>query len=147
MKPLHEEQNVGESLPASIVLFDGECSFCNRSIQFIIRHDPGKRFQFASLHAPVAQQQLLQAGVRREHLPDSIVLLEQDRVYTKSTAALRIARRLSGLWPLAYVFLLVPPLLRDAVYDLVARNRYRWFGRQQTCLLPTPEIRERFLSE
>lgn len=138
---------MGVSHPLSVVLFDGDCSFCNRSVQFILRRDPGKRFQFAPLQSSIAQRLLQQAGRRREDLPDSIVLLEQDRLYTKSTAALRIARGLRGLWPLASVFLVFPAFLRDAVYDLIARNRYRWFGRQQTCLIPTPEIRERFLSE
>src|SRR5262245_53083141 len=110
------------SHPVSVVLFDGECILCHHSVRFILRRDPGKRFRFASLQSPVAKQLLQQAEVRQEDLPDSIVLLEQGRVFLRSTAALRIAWRMSGLWPLAAIFLIVPSFLRDAVYDLVARN-------------------------
>src|SRR5262249_37678946 len=86
------------ALPALLVLFDGECNLCNRSVQFILQHDPGKRFHFVSLQSPVARRLLLQAGHRQEDLPDSVVLVEQGRIYTRSTAALRIARQLGGFW-------------------------------------------------
>lgn len=131
----------------SVILFDGECSLCNRSVQFILRRDPARRFHFAALQSAVAQSLLRQAGQESHLLPDSVVLVEQGKVTIKSTAALRIARQLSGLWPLVAVFLVVPAFLRDGVYDLIARHRYRLFGKQNACMLPSPEMQGRFLSE
>ena len=132
---------------SSVVLFDGECNLCNHSVQFILRRDPARRFHFAALQSSAAQRLLRQSGQAPTLLPDSVVLVEQAKVYTKSTAALRIARRLSGLWPLAAVFLLVPAFLRDGVYDLIAQHRYRLFGKREACMLPSPELRGRFLNE
>ncbi len=136
-----------EAPVSSVVLFDGECNLCNHSVQFILRRDPARRFHFAALQSAAAQSLLRQAGQAPTLLPDSVVLVEQAKVYTKSAAALRIARRLRGLWPLAAVFLLVPAFLRDGVYDLIARHRYRLFGKREACMLPSPELRGRFLSE
>lgn len=130
----------------AVVLFDGECNLCNHSVQFILHRDPAGRFAFAALQSPVAHTLLQQAGQEPMQLPDSVILIENGRVYAQSTAALRIARHLRGWWPCAAVFLLVPAFLRDAIYDLIARNRYRWFGRREACLLPTAELQERFLS-
>ncbi len=132
---------------SSVILFDGECNFCNRAVQFVLRRDPAGHFQFASLRSPAAQRLLQQAGIKRESLPDSMVLVEGGNVYTQSTAALRIVRRLSGLWPLLSLCLLIPRVLRDAVYNLIARNRHRLIRGRQTCMLPTPEMHKRFLSE
>lgn len=128
----------------SVVLFDGLCNLCNASVQFIIRRDPAARFRFASLQSPVAAEVLRSASARGP-LPDSIVLVEGGRVTTQSTAALRIARRLRFPWPLLYTLILVPRPIRDAAYAWIARNRYRWFGKRDQCLLPTPELRARFL--
>lgn len=132
--------------PPALVLFDGVCNLCSASVNFIIDHDPGAYFRFASLQSEAGQERL------REHrLPEaamnSVVLLEQGRAYTRSTAALRIARHLSGGWALLYALIVVPRPLRDGGYAFIARNRYRWFGRTETCRLPTPELRSRFLSE
>ena len=137
------------SEPAShpVVLFDGVCNLCNGAVQFIVDRDPRGTFRFTSLQSERA------ASLLREHgrepprgEPDSVVLIEDGRVYERSTAALRIARRLSGAWPLFYAFLIVPRLLRDAVYSLIARYRYRWFGKSEQCRVPTPELRARFLT-
>jgi predicted DCC family thiol-disulfide oxidoreductase YuxK len=136
-----------KSLSSAVVLFDGDCSLCNRSVQFILRHDPARRFQFASLQSSAAQRLLLEAGQSPERLPDSVVLVEHGRVYTRSTAALRIALRLNGILPLISILMLIPTPIRDWGYDRIARNRYRWFGRQQVCLLPTPETKSRFLTD
>jgi predicted DCC family thiol-disulfide oxidoreductase YuxK len=136
-----------KSISSAVVLFDGDCSLCNRSVQFILRHDPAKRFQFASLQSSAAQRLLLQADQRPEKLPDSVVLVEHGKVYTLSTAALRIARRLNGILPLVSLLMLVPSPIRDWGYDWIARNRYRWFGKQQACLLPTAEMKGRFLAD
>jgi len=127
-----------------IILFDGVCNFCNASINFVMDHDPKYRFKFAALQSDFAKEKLAKAGLNTNDF-DSVVLIEGDKVYTRSTAALRIARLLSGAWPLMYGFVIVPPIIRNAVYDLVARNRYRWFGKSENCRLPSPEDRARFV--
>lgn len=127
-----------------IVLFDGVCNLCNGAVKFIVRRDPRGRFRFAPLGTRAAEAALREADHRGE-LPDSIVLIEDGRVYTLSSAALRIARRLRWPWPLLGVLIIVPKGLRDAAYRRVARNRYRWFGRTDACMTPTPDLRARFL--
>ena len=128
-----------------IILFDGVCNLCNASVQFVMDRERGRTFRFAALQSEAGQ-----ALLKRHKLPagelSSVVLLEQGRGFTRSTAALRIARRLRFPWPLAYGLVLIPPLLRNWVYDLVARNRYRWFGKSESCRVPAPELHERFLS-
>lgn len=126
----------------SVVLFDGVCNLCNAAVRFIIRRDPGGRLRFAALQSEAAAVLL---AAQAEPLPDSIVLVEGGRVFTRSAAALRIARRLRFPWPLLYALIVVPRPLRDAVYGWIARNRYRWFGRSDQCMVPTPELRARFL--
>lgn len=126
-----------------LILFDGECNLCNGFVQFVIRRDPRARFHFAALHSAAGRRALEQAGVQAQ-LPDSIVLISAGRVRVRSAAALAILRGLGWLWPLTSVFLLVPRPLRDAVYDWVARHRLRWFGRQQSCWVPTAALRARF---
>ena len=127
-----------------MLLFDGVCTLCNGFVQFVIERDPAGRFQFAPLQSDAAARLL---GVAPPPLPDSLVLLEDGRLFTRSTAALRVARGLRFPWPLAYVFVAVPRPVRDCVYDAVARNRYRWFGRRDVCMVPTPELRSRFLND
>jgi len=113
-----------------VVLFDGVCNLCNGLVQFIIRRDPHARFRFAPMTAFAA---------------DTIVLLEGGRKYERFAAVLRIARQLRAPWPLLFAFIVVPSPLRDWAYDAVARRRYRWFGRRETCMVPTPELRARFV--
>jgi predicted DCC family thiol-disulfide oxidoreductase YuxK len=127
-----------------IVLFDGACNFCNASVQFVLRRDPGARFRFAALQSRAATDVLAAVGWNAP-LPDSVALVEGGRVVWKSAAALGVARRLRWPWPLLAAFVLVPRPLRDLVYDFVARRRLRWFGRQETCMVPTKELRARFL--
>ncbi len=127
-----------------ILLFDGVCNLCNGSVQFIIRRDPGARFRFASLQSEVGQRYLDELRIDREAL-DSLILVEGDRWSKESDAVLRIARLLGGPWKALAVFRLLPRPLRDRLYRLIARNRYRWFGKQESCWLPTPELRGRFL--
>lgn len=127
------------------MLFDGVCNLCNGSVNFIIDRDPAARFRFAALQTPAAAELLARHGRIPAATPDSIILIEGDRLYEHSTAALRIARRLRGGWKLLYAFIIVPRPLRDLVYRWIARNRYRWFGRSEACRMPTPELRERFL--
>ncbi|ANF98712.1 thiol-disulfide oxidoreductase DCC [Paenibacillus bovis] len=127
-----------------IVLVDGVCHFCQGATKFIIKRDPKGIFHFASIQSEVGQKLMQKGGLRTDTM-DTFVLIEKGQFYTRSTAALRIARRLRYAWPLLYAFIVVPKVLRNSVYNLIARNRYRWFGKSDQCMLPTPEIRERFI--
>jgi predicted DCC family thiol-disulfide oxidoreductase YuxK len=127
-----------------VVLFDGVCNLCNGSVRFVIERDPHKHFQFAPLQSETATT-LIGGAADPLAMPDSIVLVDDGRLYVRSTAALRIARRLRFPWPLLWVFMVVPRPLRDWVYDVIARHRYGWFGKRDTCMVPTKEIRDRFL--
>jgi predicted DCC family thiol-disulfide oxidoreductase YuxK len=138
-----------------VVLFDGVCNLCNGAVNFAIDRDPASRLRFASLQSPAAREVL--EGVGRvgrvgrpgysasDGDPSSIVLVDRGRVYERSAAALRIARYLSGAWRLLPALLVVPWPLRDLVYRWVAVNRYRWFGKSDSCRVPTPELRARFI--
>jgi predicted DCC family thiol-disulfide oxidoreductase YuxK len=131
----------------AVVLFDGVCHLCHASVRFIIARDKAGYFSFASLQSDVASELLRQHGVPYPlgSGDDSVILIEDGVVYTHSDASLRVARRLSGVVRLGAVLLVVPKGLRDAVYRLIARNRYRWFGKDEVCWMPTPELRARFL--
>jgi predicted DCC family thiol-disulfide oxidoreductase YuxK len=134
------------SADSPTILFDGVCNMCNAAVNFIIDRDPAGALRFASLQSEAARQLLALRGFTAPTAePETILFVCGDRVYERSTAALKIARRLSGLWPLLTVLLLVPRPLRDVVYRWIARNRYRWFGKSEFCRVPTPELRERFL--
>ena len=128
-----------------VVLFDGTCNLCNATVGFLIPRDRTGRLRFASLQSAVGQELLRRHGIPAPATPDSIVYIEGERAFTRSDAALAIAGRLAPPWPLLGVFWYVPRPLRDAVYKWIARNRYRWFGRSETCQLPTPALRARFL--
>lgn len=128
-----------------IVLYDGICNLCNRSVQFILLRDQRGRFHFAAQQSEAGQALLQQHRLSSDQIR-TVVLIEGACAYTRSDAVLRIARRLDGWWPLCYwIGRLVPKFLRDAVYEFIATHRYRWFGRSETCLLPRPEWRARFL--
>lgn len=126
-----------------VILFDGVCNLCNSSVNFIIDRDRGA-FKFASLQSEEAQSILNEYGVDPTKL-ESIVLVDKGLVYNKSTAALHIAGYLKGLWPVVKVFLVLPRVMRDFIYDIIARNRYKWFGKSDACRIPTPELRHRFI--
>lgn len=119
-----------------LVLFDGYCNLCSGSVQFIHKRDSMRRFRFAPLNGPTAER------ILRKNFsgppPDSIVLIEGGKVYTCSTAALRIAKKLDGAWPLLYACIILPVPLRDMVYRFISRKRYGWFGKRETCWLPQP---------
>ncbi|MCF3111577.1 DCC1-like thiol-disulfide oxidoreductase family protein [Niabella sp. CC-SYL272] len=127
----------------SVILFDGVCNLCNRSVMFIIKHDPKGRFRFAALQSPAGLQLTRQYGIPQTY--GSVVLIENGKAHLSSTAALRIARRLNRLWPLVYVLMLVPAVIRDRLYNWVAHNRYRWFGSADHCMRPTDRLRAKFL--
>ncbi|KMY53369.1 thiol-disulfide oxidoreductase [Bacillus sp. FJAT-27231] len=126
-----------------VVLFDGECNFCDSSVQFIIKNDPKGMFHFASLQSDTGQELL-----KKHHVPsdiDSMILIEGDKVYYKSAAALRICRHLKGAWKLLYAFIIVPRPIRNIAYDFIAKNRYKWFGKKESCMLPSLSVRARFI--
>lgn len=133
-----------ESADTAIILFDGVCNLCERSVQFIINRDPKGYFKFASLQSTIAKELMAKHGLDPKDL-EQAVLIENGKAYTHSTASLRITRHLSGAWPLVYGFILVPRFIRNAVYRWIARNRYRWFGQKEACALPSPENKARFL--
>ncbi|CAM3239939.1 thiol-disulfide oxidoreductase DCC family protein [Filibacter tadaridae] len=127
-----------------IVLFDGECNFCDSSVQFIIKRDPYAHFVFSSLQSEKGQELVKEYKIPAD--VDSLVLIEKGKAYTKSSAALRIAKKLDGLWHLLFLFILIPSRIRDGVYDIVATNRYKWFGKKEdACMLPSPDERKRFI--
>ena len=133
----------------AVILFDGVCNLCNGAVLFVLDRDPRARFRFAPLQGDEAGRRLAAHGPEAERVRaalSSIVLLEDGVLHTRSTAALRIARRLRWPWPLLYAAIAIPAPVRDLVYDWVARNRYRWFGREEACRLPTPALRARFLA-
>ena len=127
-----------------VILFDGVCNLCTGSVRFVIARDSRKQFRFASLQSPVAEKLLGAQGRDGDRL-ESVVLVVGERTYRKSTAALLIARRLDGLWPLLSALLVIPRPLRDAVYDWIGKRRYRLFGKRDACWRPQPEFAERFL--
>ncbi len=129
-----------------MVLFDGVCNLCNRGIAFIIRRDPAGRFRFAALQSE-AGRRLLEQATGPGPLPDSMVVVADGRARFRSAAALRIARGMRWPWPLLGMLAILPRPLRDWLYDVVAKNRYRWFGKRDQCMIPTPELAGRFLEE
>ena len=130
---------------SAIILFDGVCNFCNGSVNFIIDRDKEGYFKFAPLQSEVGQKLLVENGVDKT-VTDSVVLIEDGKAYVRTAAALRIARRLSGYWSWFYGFIVVPRFFRDIFYKLFAKYRYKMFGKQEACMMPTPEIRSRFLA-
>ncbi len=127
-----------------VILFDGVCNLCNAAVQFIVKHDPAARFYFASLQSAAGQQLLQQYALPLQDF-NSFILLDGERVYTKSTAALKVAKKLNGPVKMLYGFIIVPAFIRNAVYAFIAKNRYRWFGKKEECMLPTPALQKRFL--
>jgi len=128
---------------APVLLFDGVCNLCNGAVQFVLKHDTKKVFRFASLQSDVAERLLQQYGHLKKF--SSVVLLENGQLFQKSNAVLKVAKHLPWYWQWAQVFWIIPRFMRDAVYDWIAENRYKWFGKRETCMVPTPELRQRFL--
>jgi predicted DCC family thiol-disulfide oxidoreductase YuxK len=133
-------------LQESILLFDGHCSLCNGAVDFVLKRDTRKKLLLASIQGTAGQGVL-----KKYHLPpsylDTLVLVEQGKVYLGSTAALRVARLLGGGWPLFYGLIIIPKGIRDRIYQWISEHRYQWFGRRDTCRIPTASEREHFLKE
>ncbi len=132
------------AFPHPIIFFDGVCNLCTGSVQFIIKHDPKHYFRFASLQSEIGQQLLQENNLPTEEF-GSFILFENGKVYTQSTAALRVAKKLNGLWSLLSVFLIIPSFIRNGVYNWIAKNRYNWFGKKEECWIPTKELNDLFV--
>jgi|SRR5579872_5317910 len=126
-----------------VIFFDGICNLCNRSVQFIIRHDKKKQFLFATLQSEIGQQAVKELPGK---VPDSFVLFYRGKYFVKSAAALTVCKLLGGIWGMFYIGIIIPPFIRDAIYDFISRNRYKWFGRRNECMIPSPELKSRFLT-
>lgn len=127
-----------------IILFDGVCNLCNSSVVFIIERDKKNVFKFAALQSETGSKMIQERGIDIKVI-DSILLIEPRAYYFKSTAALKITRHLTGAWPLLYAFIILPASFRDWVYDIIAKNRYKWFGKKESCMIPTAELKSKFL--
>ncbi len=128
----------------SIILFDGVCNFCNSSVNFVIQRDKNSRIKFTALQSEAGQQLLKQFNLPT-HSFDTFIFIEEGVAYTLSTGALKVSKYLSGWWPMMYGLIIVPKFIRDSIYKWIAKNRYKWFGKKDQCMIPTPEVRERFL--
>lgn len=133
-----------------VILFDGVCNLCNGTVVFIIKRDKRNVFKFATLQSEVAHDLLIpfssnEKNQESSNALDSIILLENGKKHTKSSAALRIAKHLSGAYPLLYGLMIIPKFLRDWGYSIIAKNRYKWFGKKESCMIPTPELQKKFL--
>ncbi len=138
------KNNALEGQHHPILLFDGVCNLCNGFVQFIIKQDKQQKLRFTSLQSEMAQQLLSQQITYLQSL-DTVVLIDNGQIYTHSEAPLRIAQLLGGWWNLLLIGKVIPKKLRNQLYGFIAKNRYRWFGKQSTCWIPTPELKSRFL--
>jgi predicted DCC family thiol-disulfide oxidoreductase YuxK len=127
-----------------VILFDGVCHFCNGTVNFLLKQDREKVFRFAALQSEAGQKLLAQYRLPKDDF-DSFILIDDGKAYRSSTAGLRLYNKLPWYWKWSQVFWLVPRPIRDSIYGLIAKNRYKWFGKKDTCMIPTPEVRSRFL--
>lgn len=130
----------------AIIFFDGVCNLCNSAVNFVIRRDNKSVFKFATLQSETGRDLLSEKDFTNVDL-SSFVLLLNNRLYTRSTAALMVCSYLSGLWPAMYCFMIVPKFLRDFIYNIISKNRYKWFGKKEECMIPTPELKAKFLND
>ena len=129
-------------LNKSIILFDGECNFCNASIQFVLNHEKKSELFFSSLQSNTGKEIQDYFGIKNS---ESVILIENNKHYIKSTAALRITKYLRGGFPLLYIFIIIPTFIRNVIYDYIAKKRYKWFGKTDTCMVPNDQIKHRFI--
>lgn len=140
----HINKALEKAAGRDVILFDGVCNLCSGAVDFILERDPAGHFAFASLQSDAGQEILAHYGLSTNNF-NSVVLVKGGKVYQKSTAALEIAGKLKGIWPLFKLFKIVPPFIRNGIYDFIGSNRYRFFGKRESCRFPTPDIRSRFL--
>ena len=127
-----------------ILLFDGVCNFCDNTVQFVIRKNKSENIHFAALQSSFGKEQIKKAGLPTNELK-SLIFIENNQIYTRSTGALKLARHLDSLWKIAYIFIIIPKPIRDFFYNLFAKNRYKWFGEKDACMIPSKEVRSRFI--
>jgi predicted DCC family thiol-disulfide oxidoreductase YuxK len=127
-----------------IILFDGVCNFCDASINFIIRQDKKTVFRFAALQSKAGQELLEKYDLPQTEI-NSFILIDRGKVYNRSAAGFKVYGKLPWYWKWTQIFWIVPRFITDAVYDFIAKNRYKWFGKKEECMIPTPEVRNRFL--
>lgn len=133
-----------EKTSPALILFDGVCNLCNTWVQWVLKRDKHAQFRFAALQSDTGRQLLMQYSLNPDNI-DTVVLIDNNRAYTHSDVALRVASRIGGIWSATAIFYIFPRSFRNIVYNWIARNRYRWFGRQSECWLPRPEWKERFV--
>lgn len=128
-----------------VIFFDGLCNLCNAAVQFVIKRDPSAIFKFCSLQSPIAARLLPDHNFQSQNL-NTFILLQNNKIYKRSTAALKVASQLQSPYKLLYGFIIVPSIVRDWVYNLISKNRYKWFGKRNECMLPDPKLATRFLN-
>jgi predicted DCC family thiol-disulfide oxidoreductase YuxK len=131
-------------IPDNLVLFDGVCNLCSALVQFVIRHDPAAKFRFAAIQSEIGGEIFQSHGLDPADL-QTFVFIAEGKMFLRSDAAIEVVSRFGGAWRICTIFQFVPRVLRNAIYSFIARNRYRWFGRKEVCMVPTAEIKERFL--
>ena len=129
----------------SIILFDGVCNLCNASVNFVIKHDKKEQFLFASLQSDASKEILLHFNLKNLN-EETVFLIENNKVYDKSTAALKIAKHLDDGFKVFYVFFIIPKFLRDWIYRFISNHRYQWFGKRKSCMIPSLKLKNRFLA-
>lgn len=129
-----------------ILLFDGLCNLCNSSVLFVIKRDAKRQIRYAPIQSKQGMMLMKKYGIEEAFL-GSLIFIDEGKVYLRSTGALRLCRYLKGLWPLLYILIIVPPFIRNTVYDLVAKKRYEWFGKKESCMVPTVELKSLFLDD
>lgn len=132
--------------PHKILLFDGVCNLCNNTVLFVIKRDRKKQIRFGAIQSQEGKKLLQKFGIDQQYL-GSLIFIDEGKVYLKSSGALRLSKYLSGLWPLFYALMVIPAFIRNPIYDFVAANRYKWFGKKEVCMIPTPELKSLFLND
>jgi predicted DCC family thiol-disulfide oxidoreductase YuxK len=132
--------------PHKILLFDGVCNLCNNTVLFVIKRDRKKQIRFGAIQSQEGKKLLQKFGIDQQYL-GSLIFIDEGKVYLKSSGALRLSKYLSGLWPLLYALMVIPAFIRNPIYDFIAANRYKWFGKKEVCMIPTPELKSLFLND
>jgi predicted DCC family thiol-disulfide oxidoreductase YuxK len=130
-----------------VLFFDGVCNLCNHAVQFIIRHDKQGKVKFATLQSAAGERAKQAVSQKLGHVPDSLILFDKGNYYAQSAAALKVTAYLDGGWPILKVLMVIPSFIRNPVYRFIAARRYKWFGKQDSCMMPTPDLQRRFIND